>query len=417
VILVRIILLLIIVLSVLHPITITQAKDANLKIAFIRDGDVWVLRNEKEQQITDKGKIFAKPKWSQDGKWLLYQMEAPSEFEEKEPQVEIWAYNTETEEKKKIFYDASSPIWAPNRNEIAFNAHGILNISDLKQFYNIATGVNSFTWLPDGSGFLLSSAGALKPDGWSSAEIFTKKVKAPYQDIVLFGGVEHFFTLPREIGTNEKDQIIAVYANDFTYSPSNKWISFIVSPTASWSMDSNMLCVINKEGNHFEILDEVILHVGKPKWAPANDTLAYIAGGGRIVFGFKNKALKVREMPASGSFTPPRYADIDFDWVTDNSIVTSRVEEREWSNDFQEHPLPSLYSIKVNTNKQERISNPPEGYGDYNPQYIEPIKKLVWLRGTSITDQNRVLWKANADGTGAEEWINNVDAIEIYSES
>ena len=94
--------------------------------------------------------------------------------------------------------------------------------------------------------------------------------------------------------------------NDFNYSPSKKWISFIVSPTASWSMDSNMLCVISSEGKNFKILDEIILHVGKPKWAPSNDTIAYIAGGGRIVLGFKNKDLKIEEMPASTKYTPEK---------------------------------------------------------------------------------------------------------------
>lgn len=45
-------------------------------------------------------------------------------------------------------------------------------------------------------------------------------------------------------------------------------------------------------------------------------------------------------MPASGSYTPENYAELDFDWITDHSIVTSRIVEKEWSNDFSEHPLP-----------------------------------------------------------------------------
>jgi dipeptidyl aminopeptidase/acylaminoacyl peptidase len=405
------ILLIAMMISFLFPLPALGNSD--VKAGFIRDGNLWILQNNEEKQITTSGKVFAKPKWSPDGKWLLFQHAAPSQFPDKEEQSEVWIFNIETQEKKKLFRDGYAPTWAPNKNIIAFNDSGILNISDFKRFYNIATGVDSYTWLPDSSGFLLSSSGVLRPDGWTSAILFTKKVNDHYNNIVLFGGVDEFFTLPKEIGITD-NKIIAVYASDFTYSPSNKWISFIVSPTASWSMDSNMVCVISKDGKDFEVLDEVVFEVGKPKWAPSSDTIAYIAGGGRIVFGFKNKDLKVREMPVSGTFTPPNYADLDFDWITDQSIVASRIEEREWSNNFSEHPLPSLYTINIESKKQMKITIPPKGYGDYEPEYVKSMKKLVWFRRTSITDHSRTLWRANVDGTDAEKWMDNVDDIEFY---
>ncbi|WP_102347476.1 TolB family protein [Bacillus sp. Marseille-P3661] len=404
---------LVLALVIFSPVTTLAANVQTLKAAYIRDGDLWTLINNEEKQITNSGNIYSKPKWSPNGKWLLYQNMAPSQFEDSQQQVEVWAYNIDSGEKKQLFYDGYSPTWAPNKNIVAFNAKGILNISDFKQFYNIATGVDSYTWLPDGSGFLLSSAGVLRPDGWTSAMLFKKKVNENYNDVVLFGGVEPFFTLPREIGI-DNNKIISVYVNDLKFSPSNKWISFIVSPTASWSMDSNMLCLISSDGKHFEVLDEIVFEVGEPKWAPSADTLAFIAGGGRIVFGFKNKDLKVREMPVSGSLTPPNFADLDFDWINDKSIVTSRLEEREWSNDFKDHPIPSLFSVNIDDNKQVRLTNPADGYGDYHPQYVKSINKLVWLRGSSIIDSDRTLWKANTDGSDAEAWIKNVETIVFY---
>ena len=341
------------ILAILFPLSPSAALEDQIKAAFIRDGNLWTLINNKEKQITKTRKVFGQPKWSKDGQWLLYQNEAPSEHKDKEIQQEIWAYHIQTSEKKKIFYDAYAPSWSPKKNVIAFNQVGTINISDLSRFFNIAVGVHGYTWLPDGSGVFLSSAGTLQPEGWTSAILFTKKVGENYKDVVLFGGVDHFFTLPREIGTNQDNKIIAVYADDFNYSPSKKWISFIVSPTASWSMDSNMLCVISGEGKNFKVLDEIILHVGKPKWAPSNDTIAYIAGGGRIVLGFKNKDLKIEEMPASTKYTPENYVDLDFDWITDTEIVSSRSKkEEEWSNDFNKHPLPALFPLIL-----EQINN------------------------------------------------------------
>lgn len=406
--------LLIFIISILFPLAPSAAVENQAKAAFIRDGNLWTLLDGQETQVTKSANVLAKPQWSKDGNWLVYQVESPSEMSNGERHSEIWIYNIITNEKKKISNNGYSPKWAPHKNVIAYNDKGILDISDFKRFYNIATGISDFTWLPDGTGFLLSSSGTLRPDGWSSASLFTKKVGDRYEDTILFGGVEPFFTLPREIGTTDKNNIIAVNAEQLTYSPSGNWISFVVSPTASWSMDSNMVCVIDKEGKNFEVLDEMILQVGQPKWAPSTDTIAYIAGGGRIVFGFKNKDLKVKEMPALGTFTPDNYADLDFDWVTNKLLVASRIKEQEWTNDFSKHPLPVLYSINVDTKKQIPITSPPKGYGDYAPQFIPNIKKLVWLRGFSITDTKWDLWKANTDGTEATEWLRDVQDIVFY---
>ncbi|UCZ51928.1 hypothetical protein LGQ02_13820 [Bacillus shivajii] len=393
-----------------------SAAEPTIKAGFIRDGDLWILLNDQEEQVTKTGQVISQPKWSHDGEWLLYQEKASAEFKEKGEQTEIWAYHIKTKDKKKIFYDGHSPRWAPNKNIIAFTANGSLNISNLDQFFNVAAGVSTYTWLPDGSGFLLSSRGVLRPDGWTSAMLFTKNIADDLEDIDILSNVDQFFTLPKEVGMND-NKVIAVNAGDFAFSPHSKWISFIVSPTASWAMDSNMLCVISSDGKEFNVLDEVVREVGEPKWAPSTDTIAFIAGGGRIVFGFKNKDLKVRELPASGSYTPTNYADLDFDWVTNHSIVTSRVKESEWSNDFSKHPLPALYSINIETNEQRQITHPPSGLGDYKPQYVDVIDKLVWLRRTSLVDDAGTLWRANADGSNAKEWLQNVESITFYEKA
>ena len=348
-----------IILALLFPLTPSAAVHHQMKAAFIRNGNLWTLMDGQEKKVTDSGKVFSSPQWSKDGTWLSYQVETSSEFDKGEMQSEVWVYNSKTGEKKRISYNGRTPKWAPHKDLIAYNNKGILDISDLKRFYNIATGVSDFTWLPDGTGFLLSSSGTLSPDGWSSASLFTKKVGNNYEDIVLFGGVEPFFTLPREIGTTDQNKLIAVNAEQLTFSPSGKWISFVVSPTASWSMDSNMVCIIDKEGKNFDVLDEMILDVGKPKWSPTTDTIAYIAGGGRIVFGFKNKDLKVKEMPASGTYTPAHYADLDFNWMTDKSLVVSRIKEQEWTNDFSKHPLPALYTLNIDSKKTNENNESP----------------------------------------------------------
>lgn len=398
-----------ILLSLTNHTVTASMKD--IKATFIRDGNLWILVNNQETQITHTGKIHH-PQWSDDGKWLLYQKETASALQNNEIQQEIWVYNLETKEKKKIFYDGNQPHWAPKRNIVAFINNGVLNISDLNEFHNIAVGVASYIWLPNGQGFLLSSQADLKPDGWTSPIIYKKELPKKINKVNVFGGINEVLVVPKELRIDNK----YVMANNIDFlnrSPSGKRLSLIVSPTASLAMDSNMLCVLSNDGKKFELLDEVIYGVGAPKWAPNKDILAYIAGGGRIVFGFKGKDLKYKEFPAS-SLTPSKFAELNFTWTDDQSIVTSRVEAKEWSNEFSEHPLPSLYSIKLNSEKQVQITEAANGHGDYDPYYLKSINKLIWYRGTSITDQNRNLWIADTDGSNAKLWLKNVDDIEFF---
>ncbi|UNT71672.1 PD40 domain-containing protein (plasmid) [Bacillus sp. N447-1] len=85
----------------------------------------------KKRQITNTGKVIAKPKWSKDGKWLVYQIEAPSEFKQGETHSEVWVYNIDTGEKKRIYYDGYSSKWAPHKNHIAFNDKGMRLLKQL----------------------------------------------------------------------------------------------------------------------------------------------------------------------------------------------------------------------------------------------------------------------------------------------
>ncbi|TLS34958.1 TolB family protein [Pseudalkalibacillus caeni] len=392
------------------------SNPGDIKAAFIRNGNVWTYINSKEKQITTSGKVIGSPQWSFDGEWFLYQQEAPSIYSPGDTQSEIWAYQIGTGKNIKVFDDGFSPKWAPDQNIVAFQDRGILNISDLKRFSNVAAGVFTYSWLPDKKGFLLSSQAELLPDGWTNPKLYKKKLTSKIEEQSMFNGVEPFFIIPKEVGIGNK-KINSIYADGFKFSPSNKWISFIVSPTASLAMDSNMLCVLSSDGKRFEVLDEVIRGVGGPNWAPTRDILAYISGGGRIVFGFKDKKLKIREFPVSGSLTPTSYMELDFTWIDNHTLITSRAREKEWSNDFTKHPLPSLYSIKIDNTRQTRITAPPKGVGDYSPQYLSKIEKIIWLRGKSITDSHKSAWISDREGGDAKQLLADVDKISFYRDS
>ena len=53
------------------------------------------------------------------------------------------------------------------------------------------------------------------------------------------------------IQTKEPD-LFGIDADYFKWSSDGMWVSLLVVPTASWSMDSNTLCVLTSQGKHFQ---------------------------------------------------------------------------------------------------------------------------------------------------------------------
>ncbi|WP_147533143.1 TolB family protein [Bacillus marasmi] len=393
-----------------------QASNAPLQIAFEKDGFLWIEVNGTQEKITTELAVFPyPPQWSHDGKWLLYQKKLNGTPNSNiEPQNELWVYSIETKQHRKIFYNGRNPKWSPNQNIVAFTDRGVLNISDLDQFYNISLGVDDYNWFPDGKSFIVSSGATLRPDGWTNPILYKVAVPKILKSTNLMSG-QRFFIIPKELSKKDAN-VLSINVGSFAFSPDEKWLSFIVSPTASMSMDSNMLCLLSSDGKYFEVLDEIILHLDEPQWAVSKNLLGYIAGGGRIVFGFKNKDLKVTELPALKTIelTPPDYAEMGFTWVGDVGVVVSRVKEAEWSNDPKKRPNASLYSISISDGKQKRISKPVKGFEDVQPRYVPATNQITWLRRKESAFKGD-LWIAKPDGQNAKLWLNNIGHYAIFT--
>lgn len=398
--------------------THAETNHSSLKIAYVKDGYLWTKINNKDQKITSKQAAYAyPPQWSFDGQFILYQKEITQSSTESYPtQSEIWVYSLKTKKHTLIFNDGSNPKWSPNRNIIAFLDGGVLNVSDFKQFYNIALGVDDFNWFPDGKSFIASSSASLHPDGWTNPILY--KIPLP-NDLknhkILTENVNQFFVIPKNLKKGNVS-IPSINASSFQFSPNQKWISFIVSPTASWSMDSNLLCIITTDGKIFEVQDEVIFQVDEPKWAFQKNILGYIAGGGRLVAGFKDKNLKVTEMPAftSTNLTPPNFTELGFTWCNDSTIIVSRVVETEWSNDPKKRPKPALFLVNIHEPNQTKITNPPKNLGDYSPIYSTSLNKITWLRRSDLAIAGD-LWMADLNGKNSKILIKKVGLYSIFN--
>lgn len=371
-----------------------------LNVAFIRDHNLWLKVGDHEKQLTKEQQV-SYPRWSFDGQWIAYTRG--------KEENEIWLYHVaEDKHIKPAFVKGKNYQWAPDKNILAFQSDGILSILDVRkengEVENVASGVADYGWLPDGDGFIASAYASLTPAGWSNVELF----KIPLNAKMNKGKMEHFYTLPKQ-----SDDFFAVSASYFKWSPNGKWVSFLGIPTASWSADSNFLCVLSADGQKFEILDQMLIQENWMQWAPRKNLLAYIQGIGR--FAVKNKHLKIKELPVlqRGVYTPQGFVDWDFTWHNDQLITVSRAVESNWVNDPKERPLPLLYQVNIQSNKQERITNPPKGFGDFYPVFLQQTHQLLWVR--SNRDRSDV-WLANPDGSSAKLWIKDLDTDIGYYE-
>jgi dipeptidyl aminopeptidase/acylaminoacyl peptidase len=388
-------------------LTVAQVAYAEsvLKAAFIRGGNLWLKIDQNEKQITKEGHAAA-PVWSPDGRWVAYSKKDG-----------IWVYDTRNEKNYKVYHEGGSNCqWAPQQDVLAFQDGTILDIVDIrsekpKSFTNAALGVSSFSWRPDGRGFLTASSANLLPDGWTNPILFTVPLENDLNVQDLTKNVRRFFTIPKHLKKGE-EEISSIGTSGFEWSADHKWIAFMVYPTASLAMDSNMVCVLSADGKIFETLD--VMASGFPfAWAPSQNLLGYIEGSGRIVFGFKNKNLKVKELPAlqSQTLTPKSFVDLNFTWVTNDKLIASRSKSLEWSNEPSKRAMPSLFAIHVSSKNQKQITSPPRGFGDFRPFYVHRNNKLAWTR--SNWEKNDV-WISKADGTLPMKWIENVDAVSWY---
>lgn len=384
----------------LCSIAITSAENNSVKVAFIRHHNLWIKVDGKEKQLT-KGENITGPKWSHDGEWLAYVKG------EKQNILEL--YRLKDGKKVTPFHsEASNYQWSPTENIIAFIFTGTLNTFDVEKknadFENVSAGVGDYAWYPDGKNFLVSSEAHLLPTGWTGAQLYEVQKDAHMNPHKM----KHLYALP-----NEHDDFLALVASGFKWSPDQKWISFLAIPTASWSADSNTLCLVRADGSRFEIVDQMLLNTEWFKWAPSKNILAYIEGSGRVAL--ENKHLKIKELPAlqQQTFTPKGYVDWDFTWKNDNVIIVSRAKEGGFETLPEKRPFPSLYEINSTSDKQYQITKSSNKQGDYHPIFMKKSNQLIWIR----SDRKKAnIWIAHSDGKHEKKWIENVDVPEWYYE-
>ncbi|NRD80875.1 translocation protein TolB [Bacillus sp. BRMEA1] len=398
----RIITLLTIFILNFQPFSFVSAESNDeLKAAFIKNGDLWAKVENKEMRIT-YGEYVRFPKWSFDGNWIAY-IRATKVNEFPSYEGDLWLYDVKSNRHFRVFTNVMTNFqWAPNQNTLGFQSGKVLKSIDVKllnQPHKIASGIINFSWLPDGTGILTSS----------------KAGKSVFSDIVLSKislnnknqyKSQHFYT----IRVGKKDYFYGT--SQFKWSNDHKWIAFQLVPTAALSADINTISILSNDGRSFQKIDEMLNYEEWFQWAPSNNFLGYIQGFNREAI--ENKALKVTQIDKNitSQYTPKGYVDRDLTWQTNKSILVSRSIESKWI-DVEQRPMPSLYKIDIQTKTAKKITSPSSNEGDFRPQYIKNMNKLIWIR-TNREKAN--VWIADPNGLNQKIWIENFSPGTWYYE-
>ncbi|KAB2331936.1 translocation protein TolB [Bacillus mesophilum] len=381
------------------------SAESPLTAAFIRDHQLWIKQGEKEVQLT-KGAYVRSPKWSYDGRFIAY-----TDGDESGEKSELFIYDIEKKESFQHYphVNTFSFKWSPVRNQLAYTDGTVLNVTNEKNgrpqgFENVSLGVSSFEWFPNGKEFIVSAEPSISPAGWGPIHLFKVASDANLSQ----DKIHPFYT----IQTNDSD-LFAIYANDFKWSYDGKWLSMIAIPTASWSNDSNSLCVIDNQGGQFQKIGNMLGFKDWVKWAPSSNQLAYISGEGR--FFVKDKKTAIADMPAIKNekvYTPEGFVDLDLEWFSQNEVIVARAKENlEWN----EGPVPTMYTalyvIDIHSSIQKQISFPKKREIDLAPQVVG--NKLTWKRSSAVYSPGDV-WVR--DGVNGEEyvWLKNIEEAPVF---
>ncbi|MFK7692397.1 hypothetical protein [Paenibacillus sp. HJGM_3] len=370
--------------------------------AFVKGGDLWVQTGESAKPMT-KGQSVHNPKWSFDNQWIAYSAG--------ENEQELWVLHVSKGESHLVSPKGGSWRsfqWAPDRNRLAFRNEQQLFTADPDQpdkHVEAAREIGNYSWLPDGSGMLVSSASKLLPDsGWTPVRI----LKLPLSAIGEPGPEELLYTLPKP-----SDAFLAVGTSIFRWSADGRWIAFLATPTASLSADSNALCVLSSDGKTFRKIDDMVRNEQWFAWAGEGEKLAYIGGVGREASS--NKRLKVVELPNGTPihYTPTGYVDQGFAWDGPNHIIVSRAREMKPTNYGPAvRPFPSLVDIELTKGRTDPVTHPSDRHGDYQPTLVT-VDHLAWVRSNRQTAEVRL---SEVDGDHDRVWIPSLDLGANYYE-
>ncbi len=265
------------------------------------------------RQLTNAGKKDKQPRWSPDGKQILFESNRSGDSQ-------IWVIDVQGGEARQlttVASEASSPIWSPDGKSIAFVSAVYPEFSDKPYAES-------------------NEANKKKKEEIEKNPVKAKVFKQLFYrhwDEYVEDKRQHLFVMPlggepRDITPGDRDAYPTSdtfsSGDDFTFSPDGKYLVFTAVPERDEAWSTNYdICRVPVAGGKVENLtaDNLAADSG-PRFSPDGKQLAYRAQK-RAGFEADRWQLMLVDCDAGGAFTgKPRSITEGFDASVDTPIWT-----------------------------------------------------------------------------------------------
>jgi Tol biopolymer transport system component len=379
----------------------TATPSAGLgKLAFVRDGDIWVLDvgSGQERQLTSDGGN-KEPRWSPDGRWLAFA---------KGEAGAIWVMREDGSDASLVVESARAGIvWAPGENRLTYaTGEGALGLVDVEsgeqqEFALSDDEISRFAWLPDGKGLVLEL--------WERQEL-----ASPSLPSTLHQGLWRVNTDGSGLVElySAWDQQTLTEVDLGTLSPDGRWLTLWEGfVSASLRADGLPLRVMPATGGEpQEIASATLLRPGFVAWSPQGDRLAVVEGGGRQTW--VNKQIVVMQPDGSDRrlLSDASRADLFPAWSPDGQrIAFTSGEGNLFENADENYPqilgTRRIWVANADGSDKRQLTDDP-AYADEFPRWSADGAHIMFVRqqGEAIRPESDVpilaeVWLMEADGS------------------
>ncbi|MHB1049241.1 MAG: dipeptidyl-peptidase 5 [Bacteroidota bacterium] len=399
--------------TIAYTITVVN-KEANST-----NSDIWLVpvTGGKSSQLTNSSKHDRHPRWSPDGKTILFESN-------RNGSMQIYAISVSTGETKQltnISTEASGAVWSPDGKMIAFMSAVFPEFSD-KPFEEAEK--------------LNKEKQAARDNSKVKARIMTKLLYRHW-DSWVDDKRQHLFVMNsdggniRNVTPGDRDAVPTSMTfsagDDYDFSPDGKLLAYTATPVPvreeAWSTNHDIYTVDLVTGERKQITDNKAAD-NYPRFSPDGKYIAYRA---QFRPGFEADRWQLmlydRASGKTKSVTPKFDTNVDaFSWSSDSKTVYTSAEEKAnqplWSIGIDgtiKKIFDNAYNGDVNISadgstivfSHQTMSRPVEIYAA-NSDGASP-KKLTGVNDVIFShiefSEPEYVWFTGANGAKVQMWI------------
>lgn len=304
-------------------------------LAYVQDGDLWVRQGGGATQLTTGGGV-SYPRWSPDGKHLLFLRGYPGDGKE------LWLWQASGGEPQRLgpvdLLASGRPRWAADSQWVAFIRwnddwrqpdEGVVMVSvrgDVQQVLLPGSGATDLAWHPDGW-----LAVALRARPLDANNPFTRSIEQQRQATIVRvtpGTGDGAPEVLARLGSPPRPGSLGIFiesAGGLRFDPTGSWLSFFAYPnSASIAADGVDLQAVPAAGGGPITLVTMLAYDDFLAWSPDGRSLAAVQGVGRDVRTDKELVvLSADSFRTEAVLTPEGYVDLTPAWSPDGRFIAS----------------------------------------------------------------------------------------------